>query len=67
MLPKTYFLTIFIADPVDHGINADSIFSDIELSNNAKKKQVAAAAQVRSEESASVTFSRTVVKVAPVI
>ena len=47
-------LTIFKADPVDHSINAHSIFADIELSYNAKKKQVVAAAQVCSTSEESV-------------
>ena len=42
-----------IGDPVDCSINWHSIFIDIELFCNTKKKQAVAAAQVWSKESAS--------------
>ena len=40
MLPKiTSLTTFFITDPVDCGIKTHSIFADIELSHNTKKKK----------------------------
>ena len=48
--------TFFIAEPAGNSINAHSIFARIEFSYNAKKKQVAAAAQMCSEKSESTTF-----------
>ena len=55
-----------MAEPVDKYINAHILFfANIELSYY--KKQVAAAAQMCSEERASRTFSWTVAKVALVV
>ena len=33
-----HFVNLFIADPVDYGINGHSVFADIELPYNAKNK-----------------------------
>ena len=52
-------LTIFMAHPVDYSINAHSMFCGHRVILQ-YRKQVEAAAQVCSEESASTTFSRTV-------
>ena len=55
-----------MAEPVDKYINAHILFLRT-LSYLTIKKQVAAAAQMCSEERASRTFSWTVAKVAPVV
>ena len=57
ILPRTLLFTLFIAHPVYCIINEHSIFADIELSYNTKKKQVVAAAKACSEESGSTSYS----------